>query len=47
VPDANATAPNKITDLMDLMYDTPSKKDIKEIIIDEDVVNGKGEPKQK
>ena len=33
--------------LMDLMYDTPSKKDIKEIIIDEDVVNGKGEPKQK
>ena len=33
--------------LMDLMYDTPSKKDIKEIIIDEDVVNGKAEPKMK
>jgi ATP-dependent protease Clp ATPase subunit len=29
------------------MYDKPSKKDIKEIIIDENVVNGKAEPKQK
>ena len=33
--------------LMDLMYDTPSKKDIKEITIDEDVVNGKAQAKMK
>lgn len=33
--------------LMDLMYSVPSKKDVHEIIIDEDVVEGKSKPKLK
>ena len=33
--------------LMDLMYSVPSKKDVHEITIDEDVVNGQSKPKMK
>ena len=33
--------------LMDLMYSVPSKKDVHEITIDEDVVDGKSKPKLK
>ena len=30
--------------MLDVMYDIPSQKDIKEVLITEEVIQGKGEP---